>query len=338
MSNLLGRLGVVTLGFGAAVAIAPGIPGQQLPTPPTEHELLETIESLRPELEEARRLAEAATARRRTERLAELAARPERPSEWVQAGPIWIVTPPGTAELAAEVFADVWREDFAALTGSPALDNAVFAFQWAWARPDPLVVDPASAAGRPIHRVELTRFWVGSRDGLRERVREAVWSTLKGDIAEGSPLARWLGASRYPSGERIARHVALSAAVPSRACLSGVLTGCEAILGLRGEAEYARLATARPPDAPAQLLLQALRLGGEGAWARLLAMQHASPLEALVWAAAVDTDILMASWRSELVDHRPTADAGLATTAGTTLLWALALALFALRSTRWRIA
>jgi hypothetical protein len=93
-----------------------------------------------------------------------------------------------------------------------------------------------------------------------------------------------------------------------------------------------------PPEAPAMLMLEAVRVGGDGAWERLLDRRDADPLDALIAAAGVDADVLLSAWRASLVEARPQVHAGLAAQGGRVLLWLIALAAAAMRSTRWRLA
>ena len=309
--------------FGTVDAAA-----QQSAPPPTEDELLRQIEALGPMLEEARVAAEAAERRRAME----IAARPRRPTELVQVGPLRIVTLPEQAELAAQLFGDVWRNDFDGVAGSPALAEHVFVFQWAWRKVEPLRVDATATGSSPVQRIELTRAWAKTRGVARARIRDAVWAVLRSDIPEDSRLGLWIGSRGYPSMQRVARLVTTSPSDDNRACLAGVTDGCVAALGLStGEMSV-------PPEAAAIVLLEAVRMGGSGAWTRLLEARDAAPLDALAHAAGVDADGVMAGWLAAVLAERPEMHAGLGGQAVRVLLWVLALAAFATRSTRWRLA
>ncbi|HUP52200.1 MAG TPA: hypothetical protein VM198_06980 [Longimicrobiales bacterium] len=311
----------------AATLATTDLAAQQTASPPTEAELLRRIESLRLGHEEARVAAEAAERRRALD----AAARPRLAALIVEVGPLRIVTLPEQAELAADLFGDVWRESFDAVAGSPALAEHVFVFQWAWRRVEPLSVDAAATGGAPVHRVELTRAWARTRGVARARIRDAVWEVLRSDIPDDSPLAGWTTRTGYPSTQRVARLVTMSPLETNRACLAGETSACLAALGLAADAMSV------PPETPAMLLLEAIRIGGDGAWARLLEASEAAPLDALAHAAGVDTDALLAAWRTAVLNERPELHAGLGAQAARVLLWMLALAACAMRSTRWRL-
>jgi hypothetical protein len=314
--------GALAIALGAAAANATA---QQSDARPTEEELLRRIESLVPEVEAARRAASAAEERAARE----AAARPRAPTEVVRVGPLRILTLPAHAEVTNELFTDVWREHFAAFAGSAALADHLFVFQWGWGRPEPLFVDPSS---EPVRRLELTRAWVRTRSVARLRIRSALWAALTTDLPEAAPLRRWLGTAGYPETERIARLVAGTPSVTGRACLEGDTDSCLAALGLAGE----EMTFAR--ETSASLLVEAVRLGGGGAWERLLQRSDAPPLEALTHAAGVDADELLDAWRLTLLGQAPEFHAGLGGQAGRVLLWVLILVACTTRSTRWRVA
>jgi hypothetical protein len=319
---------VVALLVGAATLGVSDTVSQQPAPRPTEAELLRRIEALGPQLEEARIAAEAAERHRELE----AEARPRRATEVVHVGPMHIVTLPEQSELAAQLFGDVWRNDFDGVVGSPALAEHVFVFQWAWRRVEPLRVDAAATGSSPVQHIHLTRAWARTRGVAKARIRDAVWAVLRSDLPEGSHLGRWIGSTGYPSTQRVARLFTTSPSDDNRACLAGVTDGCVAALGLStGEMSV-------PPEAAAIVLLEAVRMGGSGAWARLLEARDAAPLDALAHAAGVDADAVMAGWLAAVLAERPEMHAGLGGQAGRVLLWVLALAAFATRSTRWRLA
>jgi hypothetical protein len=197
---------------------------------------------------------------------------------------------------------------------------------------EPLSVGAAATGGAPVHRVELTRAWARTRGVARARIRDAVWEVLRSDIPDDSPLASWMTRTGYPSTQRVARLVIMSPLETNRACLAGETGACLAALGL------AAGVMSVPPETPAMLLLEAIRIGGDGAWVRLLEASEAAPLDALAHAAGVDSDALLAAWRAAVLNERPELHAGLGTQAARVLLWVLALAACAMRSTRWRLA
>lgn len=96
---------------------------------------------------------------------------------------------------------------------------------------------------------------------------------------------------------------------------------------------------ARPLGGPAStdLFWYAVRVGGVGAWERVLEMQESSPLDALTHIAGVGADELIGGWRAWVIESRPDVHAGLGTTRWATLFWVLVLGALAMRSTRWRL-
>jgi len=325
------RVRLALAAFSIAAVAAPGTSdgaAQEPSTPfPTEEELVHRIEALLPAVEEARAAVEAADRRRATE----LAARPRRATQLVQVGPLRIVAPPGQTELASDLFEEVWLEDFHGLDGSPALEDHVFVFQWAWRRVEPLRVEPELHGATSVQRVELTRAWARTRGAAKTHIRDAVWSALRLDLPPGSPLREWLGTASYPSAQRVSRLVTTAPSDVNGACLGGEPDACLRALGLSGSMTV-------PPETPTMLLLEAIGLGGEGAWPRLLEHRGAAPMDALAHAAGVEGGAVLASWRDALLDERPEIHAGLGSQAARVILWVLLLAAFAMRSTRWRLA
>ena len=323
----LGALLAVSLTAASALH-AQQTSAQQAPPQQSEAELLRRIEASGPVLERARAAAEAA--RRRREQAE--AERPLSRTELVRVGPISVLAPPEQAELARALFDEVWRASFAGISGSPALAEHVFVFRWTWTSAERLRVDPAATGHAAVQRVELTRMWTRTRAAARSSVRNALWAVLQRDLPEGSPLREWVGSHRFPSAERVSRLVTLTPSASTRGCLEGDDFACLAALGLaEGEGSL-------PPEAPTLVLMEAVRQGGAGAWARLLERRDAPPAEALAHAAAVGAPAVAAAWRDRLLEQRPEIHAGLAGQAARALLWVLALTALAMRSTRWRIA
>ncbi len=295
-----------------------------------EGELLRQLDAAMPELEEARRAVEGALARRARE----AAARPRRPTDVVEVGPLRVVTLPEQAELAAELFEEVWREDFHSVVGSPALAAHVFAFQWGWRSVQPLDVDAEAHGATAVQRVEVTRSWVRTRRVARARIRDSVWDALRKDLPEGTPLAEWVGRTGYPSVQRVSRLVTMVPSDLYRSCLEGEDAACLAGLGLATTATTER---GLPPETTTMVLLEAVRLGGAGAWQRLVGVAGAQPLDALERVAGVAPEAVVASWRTALLDERPEVHAGLGSQSARVIVWLIFLAMFAARSSRWRL-
>ena len=293
---------------------------------PTEQDLLRRIDFLLPVLDQARAAESAARERQRLEE-----ARLPAVTELVRVGPLHVLAPPDQAELAADLFGATWREHFEWASGSPSLAEHVFVFQWRWRSAEPLRIDPAATGHAGLQRVELTRAWARTRAAAQARVREAIWSVLRTDLPAGSPMAAWIGSNAYPVTERVSRRVITTASEPGRACVGGRTDACHVALGLAGDERTL------PPEAPGMVLLEAVRLGGEGAWERLVERGDAAPVEALEHVAGADLESVITAWQSSVLAARPEVHAGLGWQAVRTLIWVLALMAFAMRSTRWRL-
>lgn len=159
---------------------------------------------------------------------------------------------------------------------------------------------------------------------------------LAGTSAE---VQRWL-----PSGlllhlaEATRREEAMYALVTGigpaqRGCVLGDLADCAYALGLRSSARGDAGGTYYPL-ARADLLLQALQLGGAGAWDRLVSVDG-SVEEQLAAAAAMPADSLVSSWRTGLLairpDHAPIDGAAVLLLLG----WCMAAGLVLLGVARW---
>lgn len=327
VSALAVGLGVPPI--GAAAQQATGAEARQANGLPTEAQLLRRIDELLPLLEEAKVRASAAQSAREG-RLA--AARALRETSTLQVGPFRVVTLPQQVDLARELFEQVWREDFASLSGSPALERAVFAFQWTWSAPDAIHQDASTLTTTRFRRVELPRYWARTRAVVRARIRDAVWATLMDDLRAGSPIEAWLRGNRFPLASRAVRDLAITPMSAYPPCVAGRTQECLTALDLR------RGRGNEPLEIRALLFLEAVRLGGVGAWGRVLQRPDVAPLDVLTHAAGVDEGTLMAAFGASFDRYRPRAHAGLGGTAATAVLWALALGALALRSTRWRLA
>ena len=85
------------------------------------------------------------------------------------------------------------------------------------------------------------------------------------------------------------------------------------------------------------LAAEALRLGGEGSFSRLIANPEEPLKNRILAAAGVPPDTLMAQWRARTLEARPNLHAGLLLSPLSLLLWILLIAALATRSTRWRL-
>lgn len=85
------------------------------------------------------------------------------------------------------------------------------------------------------------------------------------------------------------------------------------------------------------LVWLALNAGGPGAWDRLKEDPDMSPADALRYASGMSTRELSAAWRRWLMAQRPAQPAALDPALLITLLWMVAFAALAMRTTRWRL-
>jgi len=207
--------------------------------PPSEDEVIRRIETLQPQVAQARADLEEAL---RLQRLEEQ-QRAHPPMDTVTVGPLRIVTPPEQADLARELFDKVWRESFPNVERSPSLASTLFTFQWK-VSPRSIYMLPPEDGGAPVTRVELYRMSDRSRASVERRVREAVSRTLGQDFRPGSPMDDWLWG--YHPGDLDAtgayRQLALTAGLGGafRDCLGGDPSACWTADGLgRGEAARA---------------------------------------------------------------------------------------------------
>ena len=148
-----------------------------------------------------------------------------------------IVTLPGDGETAAELFEEVWREDFGAVSESPTLRDFTFAFQWR-ARLREFEV-PSSLRGAEgtqvlnrVLRVEMSRLWAPTRESARAHVRDAIVRVMSQDLPPGSPLRGASTAIGYSDDATVYRLMAVTPSGATRACLSGDARACLATLGM----------------------------------------------------------------------------------------------------------
>jgi len=289
----------------------------------TEAELLARIEALVPQVEAAR----AATAAAEARAAAEQAAQPHPATRMIRVGPMRVLAPADQADLARELFGAVWREYFEGFASSPSLAAHVFTFRWSWDAGEQMHVEPAMG---PVRRVELARAWAPSSDMVRLRIRDAIWEVLLQDLPEGSRLGRWLERAPYPQTLRAARRVATTSAAGGRSCLEGRDDACAALL------ENAERGAGT--EVAASIVLEAIRLGGQGTWGRFIERAETPPLEALTATAGVDRAALLTEWRAGLLEQTPESYAGLGGRAARLAFWIVLLAACTARSTRWRFA
>jgi hypothetical protein len=213
------------LALSATASVARPIAAQE-----SDADLVRRVEELQALVDQARRDVQDASGR-------QVAATLERQrglTETVQVGPIRILALVEQADLAAELFEEVWREDFGSVTGSPALERSVFAFEWWTTQPSELYwgANPPGGERRIVRRVEVGRSWVPSRDGIRDMVRQALWSALRDDFPSDTPMREWLYGNGYASAAETYRVLATRWPGVSRACLGGDGDACTIGLGL----------------------------------------------------------------------------------------------------------
>lgn len=193
----------------------------------TEAEMMQRLDSLRPLLRDAEAAYEALEVR-----LAEAARRhaaAEAQVDTLHVGMITIITPLEQVETARELFTEVWDEHFSTIEYSPALESALFAFQWSHDQV-PIHIDN--------HRrsVEMTRW--ARRSRVKDQIRSAVAATLNYDLrALDTNVARWVSGDPLQGHdmEKAYRVVATTESQATRSCLAGDISGCVSALGLDGE-------------------------------------------------------------------------------------------------------
>jgi hypothetical protein len=85
------------------------------------------------------------------------------------------------------------------------------------------------------------------------------------------------------------------------------------------------------------LAAEALRIGGEGSFGRLISRPEDSIRDRIAFAAGVPAENVMAAWVDRVRESRPNAQAGLLRSPPTLLVWLLLMIVFATRSVRWRL-
>jgi hypothetical protein len=171
------------------------------------------------------------------------------------------------------------------------------------------------ATGRLDHAAAAKRVIVSI---LMDAMPVAVSEWLDGaGLIEPSSLA-WAYRDLATSGSRSAR-----------GCFARDVQACRTALTGDEAADLAAITRA-------SLLQHVLAIGGTESYARLL---DDAPDVATRLAHAADRPIdeVMISWRSAVQDARPRALAGIAQAGVWTVAWLIGFALFAMRSTRWRL-
>lgn len=178
-----------------------------------------------------------------------------------------------------------------------------------------------------VYRFEPTATGRLDHAGAAKRVIVAV-------LMDAMPVAvsEWLdgaGLMERASLEWAHRDLATSSSRSARECFAMDVQACR--IALTG-AEAGDLAAITR----ASLLQHVLATGGTDSYARLL---DDGPDVATRLAHAADRPIdeVMISWRSAVQDARPRVLAGIAQAGVWTVAWLIALSLFAMRSTRWRL-
>lgn len=219
-----------------------------------------------------------------------------------------------------------------------------------WAGGNPLL--PA-ATEEVYRRVALTRSKAtrdclsGDLDACRSAMGLDAWEaeseitamTEAARLRERQARFRESIAEWYAPEERralIESRVRIHARAPAEArddcVLEGHIEACDELL-----AQVGRDWTPFGPETRTSLVAFALRVGGDGAWSRLMQDPEMTPVEAMEHASGAGIDELLAGWHAALLAARPDAFEDLAPRSGLTLLWTLFFAALALRSTRWRL-
>ncbi len=215
MSRLT-RLGTALAVAACSAAMVPGLQAQE-----SAEALIARIDSLTPLYEVARVEAEVATARAEE-------ARRERfriELDTLQVGPLTIVTLPGQALQAAEIFGRVWEDEYAPFVNrSHALEEATFTFQWS--------VDPVMIPMQGRHYRSEQKAW-RTRGDLEDLIRKSIGRAIADDF-QGTQMHDFSGATlRTPvSYDWIYRRLATTASKIARACLAAEPGACWSALGI----------------------------------------------------------------------------------------------------------
>jgi len=347
-------------------------------------ELGKEIEALRPQVEAARRVA----VRADSIHTDSIRHANQVPLDTITVGPLRIATPPDQADLAREVFSDIWQTFQPLLEGSEdLLADELFVFRYGW------YLGGMYLEGDRVQSVEMNRRY--GMDRLRAKVRDGLGHVLVRALPpEAASIQEWVGMSPLTpplDWSWIYRELASTPSFAVRGCYRGQAAECWAALGLpRGEggwkawytpeerrllvsARFARSpvgdrvplrridllihgclhlesdgaclkiledlpgATPLSVSARASMVAEALSLGGEGAFARMINSPDTSVLGRLTYAAQLPADTLAARWRERVLLARPNLHAELPLAPISTVFWVLLLLLFATRSTRWRL-
>lgn len=163
---------------------------------------------------------------------------------------------------------------------------------------------------------------------------ELEWCTeaLGLNGAEGG-WDRWYSAEerRYFVQTRMGRGSARQTALWEGCVLSGMDDACGVLL--RRMDPVVPFST----EARTSLLGHALWTGGTGAFRRLRTTEAATPTDRLSAAAGMPFDSLVASWRNEVLEARPSSWAGFGRSPAAILFWVLFFGALAVRSTRCRL-
>ena len=178
-----------------------------------------------------------------------------------------------------------------------------------------LIATPSTAV-RQCYRGELE----GCTEALGLNGAEGGWD-------------RWYSAEerRYFVQTRMGRGSARQTALWEGCVLSGMDDACSVLL--RGIDPVFPFST----EARASLLGHALWTGGTGAFHRLRTTEAATPMDRLSAAAGMPFDSLLASWRNEVLEARPSSWAGFGRSPMAILFWVLFFGALAVRSTRCRL-
>ena len=360
---------LVTLLLAGALAA----PGGPLGAQQTEEDLVRHLHDLLPRLDSARAVANAARAAVNARDARPLVGS----IDTFVVGPLRILTPSGQRRVAESFFRDVWENEYAPFVrSSPDLARTRFTFQWApelgriavdgpvrrvesltW-RPAPVLrvgVVAAIAGSLGADLPDSLAHWAGSdvrdrSDAAPEVFREvtvtasasnracldgdarACWTSLGLDL-DGAPIDDW-----YTPEERRARVAAFGSFARDRmslrnACVEERSTdACDVFLE-----RWYRVPPIQDSKARSAMVWIALRAGGSGAWDRLRADPGATPADALRFASGLTTEELGARWRAWVLQGAPPERALLDPHLLTSIMWIVAFAALATRSTRWRL-
>jgi hypothetical protein len=263
---------------------------------------------------------------------------------WVQVGSLRILTDTVFTALVTKAARQAWT-DIYDLYGSEA--DRVAGMRWR------AVTQLVPLDGGERVRTQLDLLWQSDGDPTRFTLGDTPWHSRVVVLASqmrtvmDAHVARaragsarvWLDGTLGAGFEDeellqgVYRELAVGRHPASPGCRDGTVESCKVLLGLAAN-EGPSTREVRNPRL--SLLRLALRLGGEGSYARFVRDSAAPVEQRLRDASKLSVEELLARWQREVVRARPAPASTAPRTAVFALLWGTILCGVSLRSSRWR--